>query len=98
MNDIYCPVTDIPEEIIAAEQILTKWMTMHNVESFGGIVKRSKYDKISELYHELIYGVGSCYEEESRHQTALRYIKEMEQLDYCDTAKEYKDPFRFGMP
>jgi hypothetical protein len=33
--------------------------------------------KIAELgknYHELIYGVGKKYEDETRHQTALRYI------------------------
>lgn len=92
------PLVNIPEEVVAAEKLLSNWMVMHNVEAFGGLVKRSKYDKISENYYELLYAVSSKYENETRHQTALRYIKEMEQLDYCDTAKEYKDPFRFGMP
>lgn len=31
-----------------------------------------------ERYHELLYAVGTKYENETRHQTALRYITERE--------------------
>jgi hypothetical protein len=83
-NDIYPPVTDIPPEIIAAAKMLYNWTEMHNVEAFGGFVNRSKYEDLSELYHELILNVSSCYENETRHQTALRYIKQMERAAYMD--------------
>lgn len=33
---------------------------------------------IGELYNELIYAVGKKYPGETRHQTALRYIREAE--------------------
>ena len=31
------------------------------------------------LYHELLFAVGNIYEGETRHQTALRYIRQREQ-------------------
>jgi len=86
-NDIYLPVKDIPPEIIAAAKVLYNWTEMHNVEAFGGFVNRSKYEDLSELYHELILNVSSCYENETRHQTALRYIKQMENLAYSETTE-----------
>jgi hypothetical protein len=33
---------------------------------------------VSELYHELLYAVERCFPGESRHETALRYIRETE--------------------
>ena len=89
MNDIYLPVKDIPPEIIAAAKVLYNWTEMHNVEAFGGFVNRSKYEDLSELYHELILNVSSHFDDETRHQTALRYIKQMENLAY--DCKEYQD-------
>ena len=86
-NDIYLPVKDIPPEIIAAAKMLYNWMEMHNVEAFGGVVNRKKYEKLSELYYELILNVSSCFENETRHQTALRYIKQMEKFA-CDETSE----------
>ena len=38
-------------------------------------MKNKNYNK---LYHELLYEVCTKYPDESRHQTALRYIKECE--------------------
>ncbi len=87
-NDIYLPVKDIPPEIIAAAKMLYNWTEMHNVEAFGGFVNRSKYEDLSELYHELILNVSSCYENETRHQTALRYIKQMEKFAYNETTEK----------
>lgn len=99
MNDIYLPVKDIPPEIIAAAKVLYNWTEMHNVEAFGGFVNRSKYEDLSELYHELLNGVSFKFDNETRHQTALRYIKQAEDNGRgAWEAKEYKDPFRFGMP
>ena len=31
-----------------------------------------------ELYHELLYQVGNKYPDETRHQTALRYLRKAE--------------------
>lgn len=33
---------------------------------------------VSDLYHELLYAVERCFPGESRHETALRYIRETE--------------------
>ena len=38
-------------------------------------------DNTAELYNELIMQVGNKYEGESRHETALRYIKGAEMSD-----------------
>ena len=89
MNDIYVQVKDIPPEIIAAAKVLYNWTEMHNVEAFGGFVNRSKYEDLSELYHELILNVSSCFDNETRHQTALRYIKQMEKMNHdCGESQE----------
>lgn len=42
-------------------------------------------EKIS-LYYELIYAVGKKYPDETRHQTALRYIRNAETSDGSDRA------------
>jgi hypothetical protein len=89
-NDIYPPVNDVPPDIIAAAKMLYNWMEMYNVEAFGGFVNRSKYEDLSELYHELILNVSSCFENETRHQTALRYIKQMERSDMNETVEAVK--------
>ena len=34
--------------------------------------------EMDKKYHELIFAVGNCYSGESRHETALRYIREAE--------------------
>ncbi len=41
------------------------------------------------LYHELLYQVGNKYPNESRHETALRYLKRAEQPSN-DPAKQAK--------
>ncbi len=48
MNNFHYPsITDIPKEIIEAERLLSNWMAMYRVRSFGGIIKKSEYDKIA---------------------------------------------------
>jgi hypothetical protein len=90
MSDIYPPVNDVPPEIIAAAKMLYNWMEMHNVKAFDGVVNRKKYEDLSELYHELILNVSCCYENETRHQTALRYIKQMERSDMNENVEAVK--------
>lgn len=36
-------------------------------------------ERLSNLYHELIFAVERKFDGESRHETALRYIREAEQ-------------------
>ena len=42
---------------------------------------------IRAKYHELLYGVSRKYSEESRHETALRYILEAERRDHSQTGQ-----------
>ncbi|MHB1799331.1 MAG: hypothetical protein ACYCUI_13695 [Vulcanimicrobiaceae bacterium] len=35
-------------------------------------------EEVSAKYHELLYAVGNVYPDETRHQTALRYIQQFE--------------------
>jgi hypothetical protein len=44
----------------------------------GGKSLEVCYDEISKLYNELIHAVCKKYPNESRHETALRYIKQAE--------------------
>lgn len=44
------------------------------------------------LYHELIWAVVQIHDGESRHQTALRYIKERENMRYGGETKESANP------
>ena len=39
----------------------------------------SEIDRLKKLYNELIFAVGNKYPDETRHQTALRYILSCEQ-------------------
>ena len=41
---------------------------------------KARYDDLSKRYYELIMEVGNKYPGETRHETALRYIKEREDL------------------
>lgn len=46
--------------------------------------------QLREKYHELLYAVARKFPDETRHETALRYIKEAEErsCDSADMAKE----------
>jgi hypothetical protein len=41
-------------------------------------VDASDYAALEAKYHELIMAVGNAYPDETRHQTALRYIQQAE--------------------
>jgi len=49
----------------------------------GGRVKTAVENDINTkaLYDELIMSVGMCFKNETRHQTALRYIKQAEERE-----------------
>ena len=44
-----------------------------------GWVMQQKFDAVERQYNELIYAVARKYKDESRHATALRYIREREE-------------------
>lgn len=52
--------------------------------TFLGAISRILLEQTEEIqqlrtrYHELLYGVASRYPGETRHETALRYIREAE--------------------
>ena len=43
--------------------------------------KEKEFDELQEKYWELLHAVESKYQNESRHETALRYIKQVESTD-----------------
>jgi hypothetical protein len=54
------------------------------INYFDEIVK--EYNRLKEIeskYYELIYQVETVFPEETRHETALRYIKNAEDLSKC---------------
>ena len=44
--------------------------------------EKERVIKVEEKYHELIMAVGKKYEGETRHETALKYIRSAEKNDY----------------
>ena len=49
--------------------------------------QRDKLQEIRGKYSELLYAVARKFPGESRHETALRYIKAAEESPACETAK-----------
>jgi hypothetical protein len=50
-------------------------------------VARSAADEIAEKYNELLFAVARNFPNETRHQTALRYINEAEVVS-CSSGQE----------
>lgn len=48
-----------------------------------------EYERVNRLYQELLYAVARKFPDETRHETALRYIRERETHD-TGTASENK--------
>lgn len=46
-----------------------------------GLKKKPRPSKLAQLYYELLFAVERMHPNETRHQTALRYIKEKEKTD-----------------
>ncbi len=55
---------------------------------FDIFLKTLNEKNYEKLYNELIYAVGNVFPNETRHQTALRYIREAEQIEDDITARE----------
>ena len=55
-----------------------------------GVAGRER--EVLRLYNELIMAVGNKYEDETRHQTALRYIQQAEQNCYGPEAASVVPP------
>jgi hypothetical protein len=45
------------------------------------MVPTEEYERLKEMYEELLYAVESVIPGESRHATALRYIRQAERHD-----------------
>ncbi len=52
--------------------------------------QRDELKADAERYQELLYAVQRKFPNESRHETALRYIKHAEAPSYSNAAKESK--------
>jgi len=57
--------------------VITTETTQNGVDNPSLSVPCSASD-VSDKYHELLFAVGRCFPGESRHDTALRYIRETE--------------------
>ncbi len=55
---------------------------------FDVFLKTLNEKNYEKLYNELIYAVGKKWPNETRHETALRYILEAEHVDSTPQAKE----------
>ncbi len=49
--------------------------------------QREKLQELQSKYHQLLYAVKRKFPGESRHETALRYIRAAEELPACEVAK-----------
>lgn len=88
------------KENTPAERLLTKWdhilydikyryiLQIYEPEKSSNIEKMKELDKRSEKYYELLYAVESKFPNESRHDTALRYIQEAERRKYEGSCKQ----------
>lgn len=62
------------------EEHLSKFISnlLAEAESKARKECQEKYEIVANLYNELLMAVGNKYDGETRHQTALRYIKQAE--------------------
>jgi len=70
----------IIENIDIAMRADTREQSLAHLEEARREIENMESEKarLSALYHELLLSVESAHEGESRHQTALRYIRERE--------------------
>ena len=67
------------EEIQRLSDELTKWRKGLNSISYD--TKNAEIQNLKSKYHELLYQVEKNFPNESRHETALRYIRQAESHD-----------------
>ncbi len=62
-----------------------------NIKRFiSSLLKTARQEEYKAKYEELIYAVGNKYENETRHETALRYIKQAELTSTTEISKIFK--------
>ncbi len=68
---------------------LAEWLDHHGYTTphEQAAAELRRLHDVEKQYHELLYAVGNKYEDESRHQTALRYIQQAEAHDSAAIAK-----------
>lgn len=59
---------------------------LHQIYDQAKAEQREEDAKVEEKYNELIMAVGNKYPGETRHKTALRYIKNAENSNHTATA------------
>lgn len=57
------------------------------IKNVASLAYKAGRDEALIKYHELLYAVGTKFPEESRHQTALRYIRRAEEGDNNNQAQ-----------
>lgn len=83
---------DAINEIVQENCIMAKIMREDHVK-FTDL--RKEYEAIQELYLALIMEVGNKFEKETRHETALRYIRQAEnQISGPSQEKVIDDPIK----
>ncbi len=80
-------MTNQPEALRLADILQHKIPSIECLEVAAKELRR--LHEISLKYSELLYAVHKAFPDESRHQTALRYITQTERLSMmCESAKE----------
>mgnify|MGYP003661816039 CR=1 FL=1 len=89
------PKEEYPDSVMIIENIAiamhadTREQSLAHLEEAHREIENMEHEKLhlSELYRELLFSVESKHEGESRHDTALRYIREREtSARTCDKA------------
>ena len=68
-------------EIIMSRQACVEAADLLDQMETDSRSNHESYSKLAAAYHELLYAVGNIHRDETRHQTALRYIREAESHD-----------------
>lgn len=71
-----------PYKLLKADHEPEGWpaIQMRDVTALVGEIEQLQQQnaELKEKYHELLFGVAQKFPDESRHQTALRYIQQRE--------------------
>lgn len=83
----------LQQQLVAARRTAEYWKANHlsgNEQLAACERQRDELKADAERYQELLYAVQRKFPNESRHETALRYIKHAEAPSYSNAAKESK--------
>lgn len=82
---VACGIGDYKDMVVDAEG---EYVKFDDIKELLNSSPNCQSDAISQLYHELLYAVTKKFPNETRHQTALRYIQQAEQFDNGGVAKQ----------